>query len=160
MEKSNQTQKKLNEAIKYVKRIFQKNIYSEAAIRRKLSEKGFDEVSDEILDTLRDIGLVNDEKFVKYIAVNIAEFKKYGPNRIRRILVSKGYEEYLVDNAISEMDVDFYKIAYEDAKKFLKKKNFKNNFDAKQKLYSHLIYKGFDTEIIEETLKEVKEENE
>ncbi len=156
MERNLQNQKKLNEAIAYIKRIFKRATYSESAIRKKLSQKGFEEVADEVIGMLKDVGLINDEKFARYIASNIAEFKGYGPNRIKRVLISKGYDESLAESVVSELEVDFFKIARKDAELFIKKKKFKDDFDARRKLYSHLFYKGFDAETIEETLREIK----
>jgi regulatory protein len=156
MERNVQKQKKLNEAITYIKRVFKHATYSEAAVRKKLFQKGFAEVEDEVIDMLKDVGLINDEKFARYIASNIAEFKGYGPNRIKRILVSKGYDEFLAENVVSELEIDFFEIARKDAELFMKKKKFKDEFDAKRKLYSHLLYKGFNAETIEETLREIK----
>ncbi len=159
MERNQERQKKLNEALSYIKRIFKRNIYSESEIRHKLSLKGFEDVSEEVIETLKEFSMINDEKFANLIANNTAEFKKYGPKRIRDILIRKGYSSSIADDAISKLDMDFFEIARSVADSFLKKRKFKNSYDAKRKLYSHLVYKGFDTQIIEEILSEMKEEN-
>jgi regulatory protein len=159
MERNVQKQKKLNEAITYIKRIIKKNLYSESLLRKKLSDRGFEEVADDVLDLLKDLGLINDEKFAKHLAVNIAEFKKYGPNRVKKILISKGYDEFLSEKIVSELDIDFFELACENARNFLRKRTFKNEFEKRRKLYSYLFYRGFDNETIEETLKEIKEED-
>ena len=159
MQRNQKNQKKLNEALSYLKRLFNRNVYSENEIRKKLSLKGFDDVVEETIAILKQLGMLNDEKFARYLASNIAEFKKYGPNRIRNMLIAKGYDEFLVDDVISELDVDFAKMATDNARLFLKKRHFKNSYEARRKLYSHLIYKGFSAETIEETLKEIKEED-
>jgi regulatory protein len=159
MEKSQTNQKKLNEALLYVKRIFNKNIYSELGVRKKLRLKGFEDVEDKVIEVMMEAGMINDEKFANFIANNLAEFKKYGPKKIRYTLINKGYDEDLTESVVSNLDVDFLKIAKDVAYSFLKKRKFKNSYDKKHKLYLHLTYKGFTTQTIEEILSEIKEEN-
>jgi regulatory protein len=159
MKESQTNQKKLNEALAYVKRIFNRNIYSESEIRRRLRLKGFEDVEDQVVDFMTELGMLNDEKFANFVANNLAEFKKYGPKKIRYTLINKGYDEDLTDNVVSNLEVNFLKIAKDVAYSFLKKRKFKNSYDKKHKLYLHLTYKGFTTQTIEEILREMKEEN-
>ncbi len=158
MQQNQKNQKRINEALTYIKRIFKKNFYSESAIMKKLQDKGFGDVADDVIEIMKDLKLINDEKFASLIANNIAEFKGYGPKRIRQLLLSKGYDEFLVDNVIENLDLNFSLIALQDAKAFLRKRTFKDFYEFKRKLYSHLMYKGFSVQTIEETLEEIKEE--
>lgn len=62
-----------------------------------------------IIDELENLGLINDEKFIIFFIQDYIETKKYGITRIKSELHRKGFESWLIQDALHEyFDEDEY----------------------------------------------------
>ncbi|MGC9099863.1 MAG: regulatory protein RecX [Caldisericum sp.] len=136
-----QRKKKPNSILNYALNLLSRKDYSEYELREKLSMY-FDSGVDEILDKLKERGLLSDERYAlrlidKYIK------KKYGFLKIKMELEKRGlknFQDILTNAYTAELERD-------NARYFLDKK-------PKEKLYAYLIQKGFRPHIVQEVLAE------
>lgn len=120
-------------------------------MRDKLSRYDFDsELIDEVVDSLCELGYLDDERYAAALAKYLANTKCYGPRRISQEMFVKGIGRATADAAIAELDTDFYETV---------KTHIPRNFDfsdrkAVSRLYGQLVRRGFDYDMINSVLKE------
>jgi regulatory protein len=107
---------------------------------------------DEIIEKLKEQGLINDEKFAKEWVQS--RRRKYGLRRIKQELLQKGIERSIIDQVLSsELRVQSEEQIAENA---LEKKNKAwENLEAmefKKKAYGFLVRKGFEYEVVKEVV--------
>ena len=117
----------------------ERTLKSKLQIVNKLKEKGFsDEAIDHSIASLVDYNFLNDENFAKSYA-NTYQNKK-GSKLIMFELKNKGITRETAIQATKNIDNNA--TALKLAEKFMK--NRETNKDNLQKLFRHLIYKGFE----------------
>jgi regulatory protein len=121
--------------------------HSRLELRQKATRKGFSaEIADEVINNLTKSGYVNDAEFAFALARDKFVRCKWGPNRIRACLLSKGIDEKLL-NKVLEFTIDPDKLQHQ-IRQLLWNKNKKlvNEADSlkrKKKVYDFLIRKGY-----------------
>lgn len=131
--------------------------YSQAELRRKLSQKFPDEdttVIDSVLERLVDTGLQNDERFAEaFFRSQVARVR--GPIRIRHEARQKGIAEQ-VDNLLASTDEDWFELAREAAMRKLGRDNASDP-KVKARIARFLAYRGFNTDQTMNALDALKE---
>ena len=123
---------------------------SQKEVRNKLYDLGLytDEVEDVLTDLIME-GFVNEERFAKAFAGGKFRIKKWGRNRITRELQAHKISAYCIKSGLAEIDEDDY---IDTLKETIQKKgdslNEPNLFKKKEKVSRHLIYKGFEPELV------------
>ena len=64
---------------------------------------------DFIINFLNDEGYINDERYCRSYVKSKLNLKKWGVNKIKISLISKGIDREIIDSVVSEIDQDSYK---------------------------------------------------
>lgn len=112
--------------------------------KAEVKEEFSREVEAKIMSKLEEMGLINDEEFVKnYISLATNSKNPPGPRKIKEFLFKKGVEASLIDKHLADYsqgaEVTGAKLALEKKLKGAKIKNMKE----KQKYMQFLLRKGF-----------------
>lgn len=75
------------------------------ALRERLSEKGLSEEDiNEVIETLTEEGLLDDERFARELAASRIRNRNWGPRKIRLDLVRKGVPRRLAEEVVAGLD--------------------------------------------------------
>ncbi len=126
-------------------------------VEKKLREYNLiPEAREYILLHLLEHNFLNEERFSKSFARGKFRIKKWGKQRIVRELKQRDISSYNIKTALKEIDEqDYIATLYSLIEK---KNNFSsetNLFKKKKKIIDHLLYKGFETNLIFEAVNEV-----
>lgn len=106
---------------------------------------------DFIINFLNDEGYINDERYCRSYVKSKLSLKKWGVNKIKISLISKGVDRDIIDTVVSEVDQDSYK---EELIKLLenKKINESDPYKRKAKLIRYAVGKGYSLSMVMEVL--------
>lgn len=134
-------EKAYNYAIKYLK-----NIKTKKDVYDYLIRKGFtDEETSEVCDYIEEVGLVDDDLYVKFFVEDSFRIKNKGARKIVYELKQRGIDDDKINEAIeeaSDMQYDALKEAYE--RKLEATKSDTDQYKRKNKIIRFLISRGFD----------------
>lgn len=134
-------EKAYNYAIKYLK-----NIKTKKDVYDYLIRKGFtDEETSEVCDYIEEVGLVDDDLYVKFFVEDSFRIKNKGARKIVHELKQRGIDDDKINEAIeeaSDMQYDALKEAYE--RKLEATKSETDEYKRKNKIIRFLISRGFD----------------
>ena len=104
-----------------------------------------------IVGFLNDEGFINDERYCRSYVKSKLNLKKWGVNKIKLSLITKGVDREIIDNVISEIDQDSYK---EELVNLLKNKkiNESDPYKRKAKLVRYAVGKGYSYSLVMEVL--------
>lgn len=129
-------------ALKSALKVVSRKLCSKKMITDYLSEKGFDEEAVNFaLNKLIDYKYIDDEYFAKTF---IEASRASGRHKIIFALKQKGIDGEIAEKYLFDTRGE-YEICLKEAEKFSRGKNLKDE-KFKQRLYRHLIYKGFERE--------------
>jgi len=148
-------QEEYQQIIEYTLRILSKKRYTIEEIRKKIlkycSKREFEnieELSEKVLDRLKELNYLNDQKFIDDYVQNRINLSPRGHLLIKRELTLKGVKEDLIDKKFRKDLFDEFIVA----KNLLMKKahKWKNDIMIKQrqKAYRLLASKGFRVDTI------------
>lgn len=134
-------EKAYNYAIKYLK-----NIKTKKDVYDYLIRKGFsDEETSEVCDYIEEVGLVDDDLYVKFFVEDSFRIKNKGARKIVYELKQRGIDDDKIEEAIeeaSDMEYEALKEAYE--RKLEATKSDTDPYKRKNKIIRFLISRGFD----------------
>lgn len=134
-------EKAYNYAIKYLK-----NIKTKKDVYDYLIRKGFsDEETSEVCDYIEELGLVDDDLYVKFFVEDSFRIKNKGSRKIVYELKQRGIDDDKIEEAIeeaSDMEYEALKEAYE--RKLEATKSETDPYKRKNKIIRFLISRGFD----------------
>ena len=134
-------EKAYNYAIKYLK-----NIKTKKDVYDYLIRKGFsDEETSEVCDYIEEVGLVDDDLYVKFFVEDSFRIKNKGARKIVYELKQRGIDDDKIEEAIeeaSDMEYEALKEAYE--RKLEATKSETDPYNRKNKIIRFLISRGFD----------------
>lgn len=134
-------EKAYNYAIKYLK-----NIKTKKDVYNYLIRKGFsDEETSEVCDYIEEVGLVDDDLYVKFFVEDSFRIKNKGARKIVYELKQRGIDDDKIEEAIeeaSDMEYEALKEAYE--RKLEATKSETDPYKRKNKIIRFLISRGFD----------------
>ena len=106
---------------------------------------------DFIIDFLQDEGFINDERYCRSFVKGKLNLKKWGVNKIKLSLITKGIDKEIIDEVLSEIDQDSYK---EELVNLLKNKkiNADDPYKRKAKLIRYAVGKGYSLSMVMEVL--------
>lgn len=121
--------------------------HSRLELKQKALKTGFsNELIGEVLDSLSDSGYVNDAGFAMAFTHDKFKHNKWGPNRIRAVLKSKGVTDNHIAAAlesVSDAAVQEHQIRKLLEKQILKFTKETNLLKRRKKAYDFLIRKGY-----------------
>lgn len=130
------------------------------AVRRPRSEKEINiwfrkkevdmDVGEVLVNRLKKLELVDDEKFARWWINQRTEFKPSGKLKIKKELFNKGIDSKLVDRLLSDLldTNDQFVLGKKILEKRLPRWEILNNEERYKKAFSFLATRGFDFEII------------
>ncbi|MFG6149666.1 recombination regulator RecX [Halobacillus sp. B23F22_1] len=135
---------------------------SEKEIRNYLVKKEVDEEHiDEIIRRLYQEKLLDDLEFAKALVRTRINTSTKGPLMLKKELIEKGVDASLADEAVQEFPFDQQvEKAVKLAEKKLKSDRKKSQRQQIQNVQQHLMQKGFNSDIIKESLTQLPEEEE
>ena len=116
----------------------------------KLSEKH------KLINKLKKEKYIDHDRYAKAFTNDRFNFYKWGKLKIKQHLLIKGIEESLIDDALNLIDEDTYQALIKDLA--LKKKaqiSIDDSFQAKQKICNALNTKGFEGELVFDTVESI-----
>ena len=140
-------------------RLLEFRSHSEYELSQKLKRCGASE--ENILSTLdfcRNYGFVNDRTYAERKAADLVNLKKYGIYRVRNELKSKGISDIIIEDVISQIDIE----KQADELVCLVEKKLKDDFSDKNidKCIRYFIYRGYNIYDIKNAVQTVKERSE
>lgn len=140
-------EKAYNYAIKYLK-----NIKTKKDVYDYLIRKGFtEEETSEVCDYIEEVGLVDDDLYVKFFVEDSFRIKNKGARKIVYELKQRGIDDEKIEEAMeeaSDMEYEALKEAYE--RKLEATKSETDPYKRKNKIIRFLISRGFDYSDIKE----------
>jgi regulatory protein len=127
---------------------------SEARLRDYLERKGCQEFVGTIIEDLKAKGLIDDEATARFLAEILS--RRYGPKRIEKKLLEKGFSKEAVKNALENLEVETgLSVAIELGLQKLKSIRDRDQKRIQEKLFRFLVYRGFSYEISRKALNEI-----
>ena len=129
-------------------------------LKQKALKKGFhSNIINDVLDEFDRKGLLNDESFAKKFAADKAEFKQWGPVKIKSALRKKGISKNIAEKTVHSItnDLDQVQICVDLLSK--RKSHFLRETDPlkrKQKMYRYLAGKGFTGSVVTKAIDTIK----
>ena len=104
-----------------------------------------------IVEFIQDEGYINDERYCRSYVKSKLNLKKWGINKIKLSLVTKGIDRTIIDEVVSEIDQGSYK---EELVNLLKNKkiNESDPYKRKAKLIRYAVGKGYSLSMVMEVL--------
>ncbi|UII74491.1 RecX family transcriptional regulator [Flagellimonas sp. HMM57] len=114
------------------------------------------EAIDHIISHLIQENYLNEERFAKSFARGKFNIKKWGRNRIINELKSRQISKYNIESALAEIDDDIYQSTLDElAQKRLNQITEANPLKKKKKLADYLLYRGWESHLVYEKLKDL-----
>lgn len=136
----------------------EKSMKSEKMLKTYLKEKGYPTICiNRAIEKLKEYGYVDDEAYVEnFISTYIQSKSK---RKIKYDLMGKGIKENLIEEKLADIDdEDEREKCLKYAQKYMKNKEF--DLKTKQKLYNHLLGKGYDYDCISYSWNQLNKEDE
>lgn len=127
-------------------------------VRYKLNEWGLygDEVEEVIVALISD-NFLNEERFAMAYVSGKFRIKKWGRVRLKRELKSRKISEYCIKKALAQISPDEYETTIKELIEKKKKDiNDKMPFMRKHKMMKYIVSKGFEHDIVQSILDEIK----
>lgn len=141
-----------NKALDYSLRLLTLKDRSEADIRNRLSQKGYDERDiNKVVERLFLYGYLNEDKLLANLLKVALNEKNYGRHNIKSFLISKGIRKDLIAN-LSIPDDEYIRSAIQLIHKKRKSSKGRDGQDNTKRLFQLLIRKGHDIETIKKAL--------
>ena len=118
-----------------------------------------EEIRDEVLAELITRGFVNEERFASHFASGRFRIKQWGKQKIKIELKKRQISSYSINKALGNIEDEEYRLTLLSliAKKS-REVRAKNDFEKTQKIAQYLFSRGYETELIWETLRIVENE--
>ncbi len=110
----------------------------------------------QIIHLLLQEDFLNEERFARSFARGKFRIKKWGKIRIVRELKVREISKYNIESALREIEEPLYLKALDEvARKKVALIHDKNILKIKRKLADHLLYKGFESHLVYEKVREL-----
>lgn len=132
---------------------YQERCHSE--VRNKLYELGFtpNTVEDQLTELIK-ADIINEERFARLYARGHWRTKQWGRNKIKYNLKLKKISDYCIKKALAEIDGEEYARVLDSLtkKKKVELRSEKNIFTKKGKIYRFLVQRGFEQDLIKDSI--------
>lgn len=137
-----------------------RRFHSERELFIKLKSKSYEErLIKIVLNELREKSFINDQVFANHFIEEKLKKKRWGKNKIKAALFSKGVSASIIDEGLKSFDseIDQNEAAFGLAQKKFEKLKLRESDDRKlkQKLISFLLSRGFDYEVSSEVVNKI-----
>jgi regulatory protein len=140
--------KGFNTALRFLSR----RLKTEAEVRDKLRSSCSEELTERILEKLKELGYIDDDYFVSCYIRDRMKFNPMGRYRIKKELYQKGVNKDLVDNNTEFVNIDEVSVITGLLNRKFKKPDPMDESDLR-KIEGYLKRRGFELESINKVLK-------
>ena len=141
------------EAIKFISYKFR----SGKEVSNKLSEEGYEmEVMENVIDELTAMGYINDKIFAQKYIFDRSKLKPKSTKLLKLELGARGINSDVIDEVLNDYEVDDKTVAESLARKKFNKYDMSDD-KVIRKIQSFLQHRGFDYEVINKIVKQLKE---
>ena len=115
--------------------------YACKELEQKLYTEATPEIAATVVERLREVGLLDDERYAARLARSLSEIKHYPRRRIEQELRHRGISSMLIQTVLSELEGE----DYEQALALLQKKYYNklNDPDSRRRVIAALARRGF-----------------
>lgn len=134
------------------------NMKTQRQVRDHLKNNNIDqEIIDDTIFYLNSEKFLDDYEYAKLFSRDKLRLNKYGKNKIKLSLKSKGIDNKIIDEVLLDIPED---IEYENLLNAARKKInlLDGNEKSYEKLIRHLLYKGYNYDLIKRALSEIRDE--
>lgn len=129
-------------------------------VEKKFKDWQVDEdIRDEVMAELISHGFINEERFASQFANGRFRIKQWGKQKIKVELKKRQISSYSINKALTGILDEEYRLTLQN---LIAKKNkevrAKNEFEKTQKIAQYLYSKGYETELIWDTLRIIENE--
>lgn len=144
--------------INFIKR----RIRSELEIKKYLEkETNSEQIKQQIIATLKQQNLLNDEIFVKAYIADKLNLNNYGPNKIKDELLKHNINEEIIEKQLKQIDqLELAQKLYKLIKKEIDKNNKHSQYELYQKILTKFVLLGHNKEQIKDIFNNSYKENE
>lgn len=128
-------------------------------IRKRLKLKGYDEpVIEEVVDSLKRIGDLDDEKFARIWVESRMRMNPMGDVVLKHELKEKGVSDSIIEATLSEKAEKFdeYEVAFNMAKERFERLKKLDRQKAMKRIYDFLLRRGFKYDVIRGIVEKLK----
>lgn len=162
---NDQVERLLGKAIKFLsyrprsEKEIRDNLLQKLKLTDKAEEekKNFEKSIEEVIKKIKKIGQIDDREFAKWWVDQRTRFKKMSPRIIKSELWKKGIDKELIDEILTESNIDQYSLALEAAKKKLSSYKSLDKVEFKTKMSRFLASRGFSWEGIKKVVDTLSE---
>ena len=124
-------------------------------IKRLKKEEISEGTIDKVINYLKDLKFLDDEKFSKLLIESKTRKRPIGRRLLTMKLMEKGVEKEIIDKSITENYSDEQEIeaAKRVLEKYLKKVKAENDFEKRKKCFQHLLMRGFNFDTANEAIR-------
>lgn len=138
--------------------LLERRNHSQKELELKLRSKNYEkELINEVLQGMKETGLIDDSSFAHQYAEEKLNRKKWGANKIKNELFKRGISNDLVSEVIAKLAAPADQLdsaaAAAEKKMLMVVKREKDNLKIKQKILAHLISRGFSYDTASEAIK-------
>ncbi len=129
---------------KYVACIYlARRMHTKSEMYKKLIKKEYaTEICEKTIEALIELGYINDSDYAERYTKDAINLKKHGINRIKRDLKQKGIDDEIIDQTISELDIDNSEILAKLVEQKAEKLDL-NDIKQKNRLIGFLLRRGY-----------------
>ena len=116
----------------------------------------------EIIKHLLSNRFLDDKRFVESFVSGKFKIKRWGKLKIKHHLIQKRIDKQAIQTGLQTIDMDLYleTLKVLAQKKFLEKKTKEDIWAIKRRVCAYLAYKGYESDLIHETVAEVIKDKE
>lgn len=137
---------------------FLSNMKTEKEVRNHLYKNEIESsIVEDTISYLQEEKFLDDLQYAMYFSRDKLNINKYGKNKIKISLIEKGISSDNIEKALLDLP---YEVEYENLKTLAIRKidSLKDSKNSQDKLIRHLLYKGYNYDLIKEVLKDIREE--
>ena len=129
---------------KYVACIYlARRMHTKSEMYKKLIKKEYaPEICEKTIEALIELGYINDTDYAERYTKDAINLKKHGINRIKRDLKQKGIDNEIIDQTITELDIDNSEILARLVEQKAERLDLKD-IKQKNRLIGFLIRRGY-----------------
>lgn len=125
---------------------------TEQEIRRKFSSIDDQELLDDVIENLKEIGYINDENYIERAVAEFMNLNNLSLKELKYKLLLKGIDSNTLENYIYNHKEELEEYEIKSAKNIILKKQ--NNME-EQALIQSLLKKGYKMDLIKEAINEL-----
>lgn len=151
IEKLEEFDKLKTKVLKYI--MYKKR--TEQEIKRKFSNVDDQDMLEDVIENLKEIGYINDDKYVERAVAEFMSLNNLSLKELKYKLMSKGVKSNSMDNYFENHIDELEEYEIKSAKNIILKKQYSME---ENQLIQHLLKKGYKSDSIKQAIERIEEE--